>query len=52
MVISGNRSTDSWWFFDCHCFGLFNMGMGMVMRFFLVFVVCFFISSIVLEVVK
>ena len=52
MVISSDYSADSRWVFDCYCFGLFDLGVGILMRFVLVFVVCFFISSILFEVIR
>lgn len=52
VVIPGNCSTDSRWLSDCYCFGLSDMGVGVLMRFFLVFVVCFFVTSILCEVIR
>ena len=52
MVIPGDCSADSRWFFNCYCSGLFNLGMGILMRFFLVFVVSFFVASILIEVIR
>lgn len=45
-------SADSRWVFNRYCFGLFDLGMGILVRFFLVFVVSFFVSSVVLEVMR
>jgi hypothetical protein len=52
VVIPGDCSANSRWFFDCYCFGLFNLGLDMVARIVLVFVVCFFICSILFEVIR
>jgi len=52
LVIPGDRPTYSRRVFDCYCFGLFHMGMGILMRFLLVFVVSFFLSSILIEVLQ
>ena len=52
MAIPGDCSTDSRWFFNCYCVGLFNLGLGMVARIVLVFVVSFFVTSILCEVMK
>lgn len=52
MVIPSDCSTDSKRVFNCYCFGLFNMGMDILMRFFLVFVVSFFVANILIEVIR
>lgn len=52
MVIPGDCSTYSRRVFDCYCFGLFDMGMGMVARIVLVFLVSFFVASIFCEVIR
>jgi hypothetical protein len=52
VVVPSDRSTDSRRFFDCYCFGLFDLGVGILMRFFLVFVVSFFATTILIEVIR
>jgi hypothetical protein len=52
VVIPGDCSANSRRFFDCYCFGLFHLGVGVVARIVLVFLVSFFVASILIEVIR